>query len=137
MAFLQNVSNWLLGDYKVRTTKLGDNSLVQHVQTVDASGNYVDAGSIASLTTVGNNKKTVTTAGTRVQLATTTTVKSVTIKALATNTGKIYVGSSTVASTNGYELSAGDSITLDIADLASIYLDSSVNAESVTYIYLV
>lgn len=44
MSFLQNVSNWLLGDYKVRTTKLGDNSLIQHVQTVDESGNYVSGG---------------------------------------------------------------------------------------------
>lgn len=89
---------------------------------------------VSSPTTVYNGKKTVTTAGTRVALATTQTVKSVTIKALNANTGTIYVGNSTVASTNGLELLAGDTVNMDIADLATVYIDSSVNGEGVTYI---
>lgn len=44
MSFLQTVSNWLLGDYKVRTTKLSDNSLVQHVRLTDDDGAYVSGG---------------------------------------------------------------------------------------------
>lgn len=85
-------------------------------------------------TTIYNGKKTVTTAGTRVTLASSTTVKSVTIKALSTNTGFIYVGDTTVASTNGFQLSAGETISMDIANLNTVNLDSSVSGESVTYI---
>lgn len=88
----------------------------------------------ASPTTVLNGKTTVTTAGTRVVLASSTTIKSVTVKALSTNTGLIYVGNSTVSSSNGFQLSAGDSISMDIANLNTVNIDSSVNGEGVTYI---
>lgn len=79
-------------------------------------------------------KKTVTTAGTRVALASSQAVKSVVIKALQTNTGYIYVGDSSVASTNGFQLLAGDTVSLDIANLSTVNIDSSVNGEGVTYI---
>lgn len=85
-------------------------------------------------TTIYNGKKTVTTAGTRVTLASSQAVKSVTIKALSTNTGFIYVGDTSVASTNGLQLEAGETISLDIANLNTVNLDSSVNGEGVTYI---
>lgn len=88
----------------------------------------------AAPTTVYNGKKTVTTAGTRVTLASSTTVKSVTIKALDTNTGYIYVGDTTVASTNGFQLAAGETVSLDLANLSTVNLDSSVSGEGVTYI---
>lgn len=85
-------------------------------------------------TTVFNGKTTVTAAGTRVVLAASTTVKSVTIKALSTNTGLIYVGNSTVSSANGFQLAAGDTISMDIANLNTVNIDSSVSGEGVTYI---
>jgi hypothetical protein len=69
-----------------------------------------------------------------VSLASSQAVKSVTIKALAANTGIIYVGDTAVASTNGFALLAGDSLSLDIGNLATVNLDSSVNGEGVTYI---
>lgn len=89
---------------------------------------------IATPTTIYNGKTTVTTAGTRVVLTTTQAVKSVTVKALATNTGIIYVGNASVSSTNGFRLAAGEAVSFDIADLNSVNLDSSVNAEGVTYL---
>lgn len=85
-------------------------------------------------TTLYNGKKTVTTAGTRVTLASSQVVKSVVIKALVANTGVIYVGDGSVASTTGFALTAGDTVSLDIANLATVNLDSSVNGEGVTYI---
>lgn len=85
-------------------------------------------------TTIYNGKKTVTTAGTRVALASSQAVKSVTIKALAANTGTIFVGDGSVASTTGFALAAGDTVSLDIANLATVNLDSSVNGEGVTYL---
>lgn len=90
--------------------------------------------STAAPTTIYNGKKTVTTAGTRVTLAASQAVKSVVIKALVGNTGTIYVGDTSVASTNGFALSPGDTLTLDIANLNTVNLDASVNGEGVTYV---
>lgn len=104
----------------------------------NATGGVVDFNTIgiAIPTVVGSGKKTVTTAGTNVVLAASQTIKSVTIKALTANTGTIYVGDSTVASTNGFQLSANDSVSLEFSNLANINLDSSVNGEGVTYMWV-
>jgi len=89
-------------------------------------------------------RKVVTTAGTRVRLvAASTKVRKVKIKALVGNTGVMYIGDSTVASTNGFQLAAGAEIFLndlfwneyDIVDLYELYLDSAVNGEGVSVIY--
>lgn len=90
--------------------------------------------SIAAPTSIYHNKKTVTTAGTRVVLASSQAVRSVCIKALITNTGYIYIGDSSLSSTNGFQLLAGDTVSLDISNLNTIYIDSSVSGEGVTYI---
>jgi|1_EtaG_2_1085319.scaffolds.fasta_scaffold58833_1 hypothetical protein len=79
------------------------------------------------------NQFTVTTAGTAVQLQTSANL-SLTIKALAGNTGLIYVGDSTVDSSTGFELSAGDSVSLAISQNNVIWLDCSVNGEGVSVI---
>ncbi len=106
---------------------------VTTVGTVTTITNTVPTSEVAP-TTVLNGKTTVTTAGTRVVLAGSTTVKSVTIKALAGNTGTIYVGSATVAAANGFQLAAGDTISIDLANLNTINIDSSVNGEGVSYL---
>lgn len=91
-------------------------------------------------------KKTVT-AGTRVQLtATKITAYGVRIKAPAANTGVVYIGDSAVAAANGYNMAAGEVLALDdllplghkgeAIDLSTIYVDSAVNAEGVTVLYL-
>lgn len=87
-------------------------------------------------TSIGSGSKNVTTAGTRVQLATTTTCKKVIITANVANTGTIWVGGSSVAANSGIPLVALQNVTLDISDLAAIWLDSTVNGEGVTYAYL-
>lgn len=94
----------------------------------------VDVASIAPISTVYTGKKAVTTAGTRVTLASSQAITAgVYIKALSTNTGLIYVGDSTVASTNGFQLSAKEQIWIPISNLNTINIDSSVNGEGVTY----
>lgn len=96
---------------------------------------HVSVEQIAVPAVIFNGKKTVTTAGTRVALATTQVLLSgVNIKALAANTGTIYVGDSTVSSANGYALAAGQSVYVEVSNLITVYLDSSVNGEGVTYI---
>src|SRR3990167_4129319 len=93
----------------------------------------VDAlASIAGNGTIGDGSKDVTTAGTRVQLsATSVACKKVHIQAKVGNTGSIYVGGSTVASTRGIELLPLATITLTISNLNLVYIDSSVNGEGV------
>lgn len=86
-----------------------------------------------SLTTVLSGRASVTTAATRVQLPS-NPVASVTIKALVTNTGVIYVGGPGVASGNGFQLAAGDSVSFDISNTNAIYIDSSVNGEGVAWL---
>ena len=81
-----------------------------------------------------NGRTTVATAGTRTTLSASAACKSVTIKALTTNSGIIYVGNTTVASSNGFLLHAGDSISLDIGNLNTVNIDSSISGEGVTYL---
>jgi len=80
-----------------------------------------------------NNQFTVATAGTAVQLQSSANL-SLTIKALAGNTGLIYVGDSSVDSSNGFELSAGDSVSIAVSQNNLIWIDASVSGEKVCVI---
>jgi len=112
----------------------GDNVTDDATNTVKVSGEVTS--SVKALGTVGNGQKTVTSAGTAEALGSSTAIDSITIKALATNTGNIYVGSSSVDDTNGFVLDAGDTVSLDIDNLADVYIDADTNGEGVSFIYL-
>lgn len=58
------------------------------------------------------NKTTVPTAGTSVLLLQNSNFRYLTIKALKSNTGLIYVRNPSLTSSNGFQLSAGESISL-------------------------
>lgn len=115
------------------TTNKVDTGLVQALTDAQLRASAVPVIQAAPTTPI-NGRTTVTTAGTRVVLAGSTTVKSVTIKALGTNTGIIYVGDSAVSSSNGFPLYARDTVSMDISNLNVIYIDSSVNNEGISYI---
>lgn len=96
------------------------------------------AGSAA--TAVGDGRRVVTTAGTAVALASSSTpCISVAITAEADNTGVVVVGGSTVvaalATRRGIPLAPGETITATIKNLNLLYLDSTVNGDGVTYLY--
>jgi hypothetical protein len=95
--------------------------------------NWVEENARQS-TLVKNGRNLVTTAGTRVQLASSTVLNTITIKALTTNVGVIYVGDSTVSSTNGYQLSAKETVTIAVTNANLVYLDASISGEGVTWI---
>jgi len=89
---------------------------------------------------IRDGRKTVTTAGTAERLVSANTpCRKVTIMAELDNTGYIVIGDSTVVASlstrRGIPLSAGTSVTLDIYDLYSIYLDAEVSGEGVTFLY--
>lgn len=88
---------------------------------------------------IGNGRKTVTTVGAALALASATRANWVVITAETDNTGIITVGSSTVvgalATRQGVPLSAGESVSLIVADLADVFLDTTVNGDGVTFTY--
>ena len=87
-----------------------------------------------------SGQKTVTTAGTAEALGTTQVSAPLMIKALDTNTGKIYVGndgSGDVSSANGLVLLANEVLLFHwVGNLASLIIDSSVNGEGVAWLLL-
>lgn len=90
--------------------------------------------------TINTGSATVTTAGTRVQLTTASTVsKRLDVMAKDTNTGIITVGGTAVvaASTGrtGIALTAGQSYTFYVDDVSDVYIDSTVNGEGVSFVY--
>lgn len=89
-------------------------------------------------TTVTDGRKVVTTAGTRVALASSTACKEVVITAETDNTGFVVVGAAAtviaaLATRTGIPLYAGDSVTIQTDNLADIGLDSAVSGDGVTF----
>jgi hypothetical protein len=78
----------------------------------------------------------VATAGTQVTLASSQAILSgVTVKALAANTGIIYVGASAVSSSDGFNLAAGEQVFIEVANLTTVWIDASVTGtEGVSWI---
>lgn len=89
--------------------------------------------SIAPLTTIYNGTKTVPT-DTAEALASSQSISSVTIKALSTNTAAVYVGAAGTTTGDGFELLAGESVSLEVDDLANIYVISGSDSQVVRYI---
>lgn len=88
---------------------------------------------------VGDGIKNVASAGTAVVLASSTPCRKVYIQARPENTDVVVVGASTVvaasATRRGISLAPGQSVTLNVKDLASLYVDSVVSNEGVSYVY--
>lgn len=87
-----------------------------------------------------SGQKTVTTAGTAVQLGAQSIQGPLLVKALDTNTGVVAVGNDgagDVTVSNGLRLLKGESIEFRwVGSLATLWLDSAVNGEGVSWIML-
>jgi hypothetical protein len=62
-----------------------------------------------------------------------TTVSHIEITALYGNTGYVYVGNADVSSTRGTPLDGGDTLIWENVDVTSLWIDSSVNGEGVSW----
>ncbi len=89
---------------------------------------------------VDSGTTNVGTAGTAVQVSNVTNrVKRVMFKALAGNSGLAYVGESDVSASNGFELSAGNTITLNFGEFGGsvpgnvFYVDAASNNDKVCW----
>lgn len=97
----------------------------------------VDVKTVGVPSTVRHGVKAVATAGTPVALSSSQSLSGgVTIKAKMTNGGFIYVGFTgmTAGASQGFELGSGDQIFVEVDNLASVLIDSSVSGEGVTFI---
>lgn len=117
-------------------TAIRDNLTRTYVANVNKLGSKYALGIDSTpATTIYTGQVTVATAGTRVQVSTNSvSVRSVCVKALADNAGKIYMGNATDSATTGYELSADSSACADVNDLNLIYLDSSSSGDKASYL---
>lgn len=119
-------------------TEEGLNRIIDALTTSLSGAVTVTSGNITltSPTFIGDDSQTVTTAGTRVQLSTSTLpIKYVIITAKEANTGTIWIGGSTIAAGRGRPLVALQSERLEIDYLTKVYIDSTVDGEGVTYTY--
>lgn len=110
------------------------------VAVVDGSGTQVTTFTISPATTLADGRTVVTTAGTRVALAASTSCKWVIITSETDNTGVIVVGAAatvvaSLATRRGTPLYPGESVVIAIDNLADIGLDSTVSTDGVTYQY--
>lgn len=89
---------------------------------------------------IGHGVETVDAVATAQPIAASTPAKVVIIQAQTDNTGAIAVGGAgvlaTVATGTGVLLYAGDSITLEVDNLADVYIDATVQDEGVRFAYL-
>lgn len=93
------------------------------------------SATLAPPTAVYNDAVNVTTAGTAVSLGSSQSLNDgVVIKANEANTGNIYVGDSSVSSSNGLVLEAGESVMVGIDDVSKVYIDSDNDGEGITYV---
>lgn len=96
------------------------------------------SGSLGGASAVGDGTATVTTAGTRVQLAT-VSVSKVIIQAHESNTGTIVIGGSTVvaalAGRRGTALFPTQSQAFSVTNLNLLYIDSTANGDKINFYY--
>ena len=101
-----------------------------------ASSDDLRALGLGTARGVGDGNKTVTTAGTQVQLSSTSIpCRWVMVIGKEANTDTIWVGGSNVASGSGLPLVGLQSERFDVNDVSNLWIDSEVNGEGVTYIY--
>jgi hypothetical protein len=87
---------------------------------------------------IGDGSATVATAGTRVQLSTTSIPsKRILVTASKDNSGDVYVGGETVATGRGKLLVPLQDVWLDLDNVNKVYVDAETSADKVEYLYVV
>ena len=115
-----------------------DGKTVQPLE-IDGSGNLlvnIAAGTVVVNPSVASviYNGLVTASGTRGALGSQALTQGVTLEALSTNTVSVFVGNSTVTTSNGLELPAGASVTIPANNLSLVYVVCVSTSPVVTYI---
>ena len=97
--------------------------------------NITSVGGNTIRSTIVHGQKSVATPGTEVALGASTPISYVTVKALADNTGNVYVGGNPVTASTGYELAPGEAVLVQTNNLANVYIDcEGGNTDGVSFI---
>lgn len=106
--------------------------------TLVSASNGLPINLVKSVVSVVSTGSVTTTANTPVQLvgSSVPTTRGVIVKSSIQSTNSVYVGSSTVtpgtvSATDGFELSAGESITIPIDDVNKVYVTSSSGGQKI------
>lgn len=124
-------SNVNVNQWGGSATTLGQKAMTASVPVVLASDQASIPVDTDVSSTILSGSKTVATAGVAEALAASTSSNRVVVQAKSTNTGTLLVGN---AGSQDIELTAGDSVELSIDDLATVYLDVTVNGEGANYL---
>jgi len=89
---------------------------------------------LVSGATAGSDRATVTTPGTPVPLPSHPGILGVTIRALLDNQDLVYIGGPTPGT--GFELAAGDAVSVDVTDPAAVYLDATTAGDGVCLLWI-
>jgi len=126
-----------------------EDTLAGGVKVKNASGTVINPateGTLSSVqtntnplasqrTSIAHNQVTVGTTAVQLSNVTIPSGFSVVVKALAGNTGKVYIGLSSVTTSNGYELSAGEEAPpLQISNLNVLYAVADAAGQKICYI---
>lgn len=105
--------------------------------TPGTTNGVVTTSKVFEVSSAISGQITVTTAGTEVQGSNVTLTNGVFIKALAGNAGVVYVGNDgagAVTSSNGFQLSAGDMILIQVENLNELWFDSATSGDKFCWI---
>jgi len=126
----------IMGEYNstLPTYGAGDAAILQ----VNSNGVLITTGETGSAS-LTSGVEVVTTGGTAEQLNGGTSLAvqngyAVVVKALDTNTNKVYVGNSGVGSANGYQLNPCEGVTLQMNNVNLVYIDVDTDGEGVSWI---
>ena len=136
MAYKEWLAGWTNKVLAVGRVAYGGDGTDLYPFNADADGQKVGH----NISGIGDGVTLCGTAGTDVVLASSTAAKSIILQAQTDNTGAVAIGATgvdaTVATGTGLLLYAGDwTPTLEIDNLADIYIDATVSGQGVRYIY--
>src|SRR3990167_10621960 len=126
------LSSQMAYGYQIDNTIINDSGGEQ--ATVTNNGLDINLKPASS---VGSGQKNGLVSGTSVVLGSSTSILSVTVKANDDNQGIVFIGNSGVNQNNGYQLSTGDTVSMDIDNVTDIYVTSTTGTNGVSYIYIV
>jgi hypothetical protein len=103
--------------------------------SADTTLSSIDAA-LANETNVAHGTKTVSTSGSAEQMPSQALAdgKAVAITGLPSNGGYAYVGDSSVDSTTGFPVAAGQVVALQVSNLNALYVDVDTGGEGVAYV---
>lgn len=111
--------------------------IVQPIKQGNVAGvqiNPATEDTLAAQPDFAHGQTTVGTIETQLIAISTPCKKGVLVKALSTNTGVVYIGKTGVATTSGYELTAGEAVTIEIDDVNKVFGIADTTGQKVSWI---